>query len=167
MNAEVVDVAQVFPLIYRDLERAAHQYLRRREALFAPAGLVHEAYLRLAEPRRKIRVNSREHFCALAKRAMRQILIDRSRRHGALKRGGDQERVELCGTIDGGFDHLDLDRALLELAALDRRQALIVELRYFQGMTAEEIAAHLSVSVSTVEKSWRGARAWLALRLSE
>ena len=164
-----LDVATIFPVVYEELRRIAHGYFRGNEQTLQPTSLVHEAFLRLAqsEERGALRINSKSHFCALAATAMRQILVDRARRRLAQKRGGGEQQLTLTGVGTGApdVDVIDLDRALSELAARDPRQARIVELRYFGGLTVEEIAEHLSVSTSTVEKSWRGARAWLAVRI--
>ncbi|MHC5112780.1 MAG: ECF-type sigma factor [Planctomycetota bacterium] len=109
--------------------------------------------------------NDRAHFCRVAARAMRQILVDHARKRNAVKRGGDMERMTLSDTVGmiGGapLDLLALDEAMERLAALDERQARVVEFRFFGGITVQEIASVLDVSVSTVESDWRMARAGL------
>jgi RNA polymerase sigma factor (TIGR02999 family) len=153
--------------VYQQLRALARRYAQGNQSpSLQPADLVHEAYLRLAGgPWR-----DRAHFCAVAARTMRHILIDRARRRRAAKRGGGWEQVTLSGLAAGGatsaVDALTLEDALTRLEALDPRRARIVELRFFGGLTTGEIAEHLEVSTSTVEKEWRGARAWLKWALS-
>jgi RNA polymerase sigma factor (TIGR02999 family) len=129
---------------------------------------VHEAYLRLLKDRPD-RWQNRAHFCAIAAHSMRQILIERARARGALKRGGVQPRVTLDESLVAGgeqsFDILALDAALEKLAALDPEQARLVELRFFGGLTVEETAEEMSISPATVKRHWAVARAWLAREL--
>jgi RNA polymerase sigma factor (TIGR02999 family) len=130
--------------------------------------LAHEAWARLAG-RDDARWKDRNHFLAVAAIAMRGILVDEARARGARKRGGDARRVTLAPTISGPasdpIDILDLHEALEALAALSGRQARVVEMRYFGGLTVQEIADTLGVSRATVDGDWRLARAWLARRL--
>lgn len=157
--------ADLAPLLYEELRALAQKYARGDVAEVSPTSVVHEAYLKLkdAEPREL------EHFKALAATAMRQVLVDRVRKKNAARHGGGMERVTLSLVLDGGKQELcdveALDEVLTELASLDARQARIVELRYFAGLTVPEVARALSVSTSTVEKEWRRARAWLGARL--
>lgn len=136
-----------------------------------PADLVHEAYLRLeAASDAGARWESREHFLAVAARAMRQILIDEARRRGANKRGGGWQQVTLTGLDDARgrvsmTDVLALGTALEELQRADPRQSEIVSLRLFGGLTVAQIAGRLGMSESSVEKDWRAAREWLAGRV--
>ncbi len=137
-----------------------------------PTALVHEAYLRLEKQRTRFR--NRQHFLALAARAMRRVLVDHARRKIAHKRGGQAIRVTLSGfeqaqgvVIETEVDPLDLDRALNHLAELDERQVQVVELRFFAGATVSETALALAVSTATVEREWRMARAWLRRALSK
>jgi RNA polymerase sigma-70 factor (ECF subfamily) len=129
---------------------------------------VHEAYLRLLKDRPD-RWQNRAHFCAIAAHSMRQILIERARARGALKRGGAQPRVTLDEALVAGgeqsFDILALDRALEALAKLDPEQARLVELRFFGGLTVEETAEEMNISPATVKRHWAVARAWLAREL--
>jgi len=150
--------------VYAHLRAVAGTYFRGRAAnhTLQPTALVHEAWLRMAKS--DSAPTDREHFMAVAARAMRQILVDHARRRGAQKRGGDRERISLTGLpgdAPGELDVLAVDAALTELAQLNERQARIVELRFFGGLTVPETADALDVSVATVEKDWRRARAWL------
>ena len=141
----------------------------RRGHTLEPAALVNEAWLRLgpgASPDWKDRL----HFLGIAARVMRQVLIDHARRRGAERRGGDLQRVTLDEREAGSqppldADVLDLHRALERLAELDERQAHVVELRFFGGLTVQEIAELLSLAESTVNADWAMARAWLQREL--
>lgn len=160
-----------FEAVYEQLRAIASRHLRGAQAPTLQATvLVHEAWLRIAAAPTPPLFRDRAHFSALAARAMRQVLVDHLRRRNADKRGGGWERVTLSGVVDASdrdrVDVLALDRALSELQALSPRQASIVELRYFGGLSVPETAACLEVSTSTVEKEWRAARAWLGVALS-
>jgi len=160
----------LLPVVYQELRRLAAGYLRRERPgqTLQPTGLVHEAYLRLLKDRPD-RWQNRAHFCAIAAHSMRQILIERARARGALKRGGADRRVTLDEALVAGgeksFDILALDAALEKLAALDAEQARLVELRFFGGLTVEETAEAMSISPATVKRHWAVARAWLAREL--
>jgi RNA polymerase sigma factor (TIGR02999 family) len=158
----------LMPLVYEELRALAGRYFRDAMGLeVAPTSIVHEAFVKLSEARSPA-WKDEQHFAAIAATAMRQILVDRARRQRAAKRGGGWERVTLSIAIDGVVGRLDLeglDDALTELAALDGRQARIVELRFFGGLTVPQVSGVLEVSSSTVEKEWRRARAWLGARL--
>ncbi len=155
------------PLVYDELRALAGKYFRQASGVdVAPTSIVHEAYLKLCAAHPSWR--DEEHFAAVAATAMRQVLVDRARRQRAEKRGGQWERVTLSLAIEGLPDRLDLaalDDALTALAALDPRQAKIVELRFFGGLLVPQVANVLNVSTSTVEKEWRRARAWLGAQL--
>lgn len=163
--------AELFPLVYGELRRQAGQYLRneRRDITLQPTALVHETYLKLVDAE-SADWNDRAHFCRIAARAMRQILVDHARKRSALKRGSDRRRLTLSdslGVTSGQVvDLLALDEALAQLSELAERQGKVVELRFFGGLTTEEVAGILDVSVSTVESDWRMARAWLHRELS-
>jgi RNA polymerase sigma factor (TIGR02999 family) len=167
-NREALD--RLMPLVYDELRRLAGGYLgrERRGHTLQPTALVNEAFLRLVDQRR-IQWQGRAHFLALAATLMRQLLIDNARKHRAAKRGSGGPRLTLLDSdlaVEArDVDLLDLDRALAELAALDARQARVVELRYFGGMTVEETAAVLEVSPATVKLDWSFARAWLLREL--
>jgi len=154
------------PLVYDVLRQLAAQRLRgaRSAVTLQPTALVHEAFLRLVHG--EVDWQSRAHFFAVASRTMRNVAIDHARRRQAGKRGGHAVRVDLTGEPDvaaagTAVDVLALDEALSRLEALDPRQAKVVELRFFAGLSEEETAAVLGCSPSTVERDWRTARAWL------
>ena len=173
---------ELMPQVYDELRRLAANYLRQErpgQTLQATA-LVHEAFLRLSKEKNQPWQN-RTHFLAIAALSMRQILVQRARARNAEKRGGGAEKIELDEssafaqgasadhTRDRGADAIDilaLDTALDKLAALDPQQAKIVELRYFGGMTVEEVAEALDISPATVKRHWTVARAWLHKELS-
>jgi RNA polymerase sigma-70 factor, ECF subfamily len=163
---------RVFPLVYDELHGVAHRQLRseRADHTLNTTALVHEAYVRLAGTDR-IEWSSRAHFFAVAARAMRRILINHAEARNAQKRGGQWRRVDL--RTDAAMHHdadivmIDLDRALTRLAELDERQCRIVECRYFAGMSLEETAAGLDISVATVKREWTMARAWLNRQLTQ
>jgi RNA polymerase sigma factor (TIGR02999 family) len=168
-NAEALD--QLVPLVYDDLRRLARVQLRRRggDESLNTGGLVNEAYLRLVD-QTKASWRDRGHFFAVCAIAMRQIVVDHARRRARIKRGGDQGMVPL----DEARDHaavdaehvLEIDLALRKLAESDRRLAAVVECRYFAGLTEEETALALGVSVRTAQREWFKARAWLRHELA-
>lgn len=156
---------QLLPLVYDDLRRVARGQLRRRpDHSLDTGGLVHEAYLRLVDQTRA-HWNDRGHFFAVSALAMRQILVDRARRRLRVKRGGDQAPVPLQPDLDAADRDaqlvLDVDLALQKLAAADGALARVVECRFFAGLTDEETADALGVSVRTAQRQWFKARAWL------
>jgi RNA polymerase sigma factor (TIGR02999 family) len=157
------------PVVYEELRELARSHLRRERAnhTLQPTALVNEAYLRVVD-QHAADWRDRSHFFALAARLMRQILIDHARRRAAAKRGGDRRRVTLADVAHperADVDLLALDEALEAFAALDARKAKVVELRYFGGLTMEEVAEALGVSLRTAESDWFLARAWLRTRL--
>ncbi|GMU36225.1 MAG: sigma-70 family RNA polymerase sigma factor [Phycisphaerae bacterium] len=158
----------LMPLVYDELRSLAAGYLAResRQATIQPTMLVHEAYLKMVDQNRVVWAD-RRHFMAVAATQMRRILIDHARARRAVKRGGGLERVTLSGIADesGDVDLVELDEVLTRLAETDAGLYRIVELRFFTGMTMEEVAGVLSVSVPTVERHWRLARAWLTSAL--
>ena len=167
---------RLVPLVYGELRRIAHRQLRAERVghTLSTTGLVHEAYLKLADQSR-VEWQDRAHFFAVAARAMRRILVDYARRHRALRRGGERVRLSLgaldeagagagAGVIDvaARADELvALDGALRRLAALDERLARVVECRYFAGLTDAETALALGVTARTVGRDWVKARGWL------
>jgi RNA polymerase sigma-70 factor (ECF subfamily) len=166
-------VSQLMPLVYDELRRLAASYLRneRRGQTLQATALVHEAYVRLIAEKSHNWQN-RTHFLAIAALSMRQILVQRARARKATKRGGDPIRVELedhllpaSSTAGDEVDLVALDAALDRLATLDPRQAKVVELRYFGGLSVEEAAAALDISPATVKRDWTLARAWLKREL--
>jgi len=164
-------VDRLLPFVYAEMRRLAAHYLRGERAghTLQPTALANEAYLRLAGDRGP-RWSSRTQFLCVAARAMRGILVDHARRRKAQKRGGGAAVVPLDTTALVGelpaieFD--DLDRALTDLAKLSERQAHVVELRYFGGLTIDETAVTLGVAPMTVKRDWALARAWLFRELT-
>jgi RNA polymerase sigma factor (TIGR02999 family) len=157
---------EALPRIYDDLRRLAGHYLGRERGdhTLQPTALVHEAYLKLADQDR-VHWRNRSHFIGVAAQLMRRILVDHARAHHAGKRGGHATRVpiedDMVAAPDAGLDLVDLDTALTRLAALDPRQARIVDLRYFGGLSVEETADALELSPATIKREWQLARAWL------
>ena len=159
-------------IAYPELRRIAHQLLGRRrpgESLDS-AALASEVYLKLVGAG-AIDCECRVHFLALCAQVMRRILVDHARQRGAAKRGGEIVRVPLdemaaAGGEANGVELLDLDAALGELARVDARKCRLVELRYFAGLTLEEAARVLDISVETAKRDWRMAKAWLLTQLS-
>jgi RNA polymerase sigma factor (TIGR02999 family) len=170
-NGEQEALEALLPLVYDELRRLAHHHLQAERAghTLQSTALVHEAYLRLAgqEP---LRLDNRAHFFAAASHLMRQILVGHARKHHAAKRGANN----LVLTLDEAIAlpkkrkvHLvALDDALDELAAFDARQCHIVELRFFGGLTIDEISDVIDVSPATVKREWTAARAWLYRQLA-
>ena len=161
----------LFPLIYKDLRRLAHHYLRkeRSDHTLQTTALVHEAYLRL-DKQGPARFQNRAHFAAVCALLMRQILVEYGRAQRAAKRGGGAEKVTLddaIGLMKGrAVDLIALDDALSGLARLDLQQSKVVELRFFGGLSIEETAAELGISPSTVGRLWASARVWLYHEMS-
>ncbi|MEW6249372.1 MAG: ECF-type sigma factor [Planctomycetota bacterium] len=165
-------VRQLAPVVYEELRALARRYLPANQpgATLQPTALVHEAFLRLFQQDR-VDYQSRTHFLAAAAIAMRSVLADHARASGAAKRGGGWCRITLDNAVapqpDRDLDLAALDDALARLAGLKERAAKIVELRFFGGMSVDEVAAYLGVSARTVKADWRTARAWLRVELSE
>jgi len=156
----------LIPLVYDELRRLAGHFMaleRSGHSLQATA-LVHEAYLRLID-QRQVRWQGRAHFFALASRMMRRILVDYARSRHYAKRGGAAPRVSLDEAMivseEKTQDVIALDEALTRLAAIDFRKSQVVELRYFGGLSMEEIAEVLKISAVTVRRDWSTAKAWL------
>ncbi len=158
--------AGLMPLVYDELRRLARGYLQRERSdhTLQATGLVHEAYLRLVDQGTTTWQN-RAHFFGVAAQLMRRILVDHARRHRRGKRGGALDKVEfdeaLAAAVSRDLNLIALDDALQDLAALNPQHSQIVELRFFGGMTIEEVAEVLDVSPRTVQREWRMARAWL------
>ena len=163
---------QLLPLVYDELRRLAAQKLAKErpgQTLDATA-LVHEAYLRLVGPADAERWRDRGHFVAAAAEAMRRILVDQARRKRRRKHGGDRQRIDLdeaFAAVDAREDLLALDEALTQLAAREPAKAELVKLRYFAGLSLEQAAACLGISLATAKRYWAVARAWLFDALSE
>jgi RNA polymerase sigma factor (TIGR02999 family) len=164
------DPDALFPAVYAELRRLAHHYLSRERVghTLQATALVHEAYLRLM-PQGETTWEDRPKFIGVAAHVMREVLVEHARARNRQKRGGEYDRIplnETAAAVDAGFARWeDLDRALDRLAALDPRQARVVELRYFGGLTVEEAAEVLGVSAKTVKRDWSIARAWLRREL--
>ncbi|MEM0984521.1 MAG: ECF-type sigma factor [Planctomycetota bacterium] len=156
--------------VYSELRKIAARYLQneRREHTLQPTALVHEAFLRLGGGSESLNADRRR-FVATAARVMRNVLVDHARARNAEKRGGGRGRsldVDLAAVDEGrSADIEQLDEALTRLEALHPRQARVVELRFFGGLTVEDTAALLDSSVRTVERDWTVARAWLRREL--
>ena len=157
-------------LVYDDLRRLAHAYLskERSDHTLQATALVHEAYLRLVDWRNASWQN-RAHFFSVAAGVMRRVLVDHARRKKAEKRDGFGQKISLDEAVsfaeERELDLVALDDALSDLARIDGRQAKVVELRFFGGLTIEETAEALRVSPATVKNEWTFAKAWLRTRL--
>lgn len=155
----------LIPIVYEELRRLAHHYLRseRPEHTLESAALVHEAYLRLMGGK-PVELQNRDHFFGVASRLMRQILVDYARSRKAAKRDGGC-KVSLSHAMDlpltNDEDLVALDRSLEELARIDERQARIVELKFFGGLSSSSAASALNISRATVDREWAVARLWL------
>jgi RNA polymerase sigma factor (TIGR02999 family) len=158
-------LAILVPLVYQELRRLAHHHLRAEpvDHTLQSTALVNEAFLRL-NGGNPVRLQDRSHFLAIASRAMRQILVDYARSRQALKRDGGV-RITLDAALEipmtGAVEFVALDVALERLATLDEKQAKIVEMKFFGGLVAQEIAEALDISLATVERKWATARIWL------
>jgi len=163
---------QLSPLVYEELHRLAHRYMRgeRPGHTLQTTALVNEAYLRLIDWK-NVRWQNRAHFFGVSAQLMRRILVDFARARDYQKRGGQLRAVtlndEVGVTNEKGLDFVALDEALSSLAKLDPRQSKVVELRFFGGLTNEEAAEVLRVSVATVRRDWSLARAWLHRELGD
>ena len=161
---------RLMPLVYDELRRVAHRYMSRERAghTLQTTALVNEAYMRLVNWR-EVRWQNRAHFFAVSAQMMRRILVDFARDRQYLKRGGGSVRVSLAEaaafTVDRGADLVALDEALDRLAGQDRRKARVVEMRFFGGLSVEEVAEVLKVSAETVMRDWRLAKVWLLREL--
>ena len=162
---------RLIPLVYEELRRTAKRYMRRERTghTLQTTALVNEVYLRLIDAD-TVRWQDRAHFFAIAAQLMRRVLVDFARRRRQLKRGGDMQQVSLDGALivvqDRGVDLVALDDALRALESLDQRQSQIVEMRFFGGLSEEEVAEVLHVSPRTVRSDWSMAKAWLLRELS-
>lgn len=156
---------KLLPLVYAELHRLARSYMRRERAdhTLQPTALINEAYLRLAHD--DIDWQNRQHFIAVAATVMRRVLVDHARYHDAEMRGGDLQRVELDDVLaispERSKEVLAVDEALSTLQTVNPRQAQVVELRYFGGLSIEEVASALNISPRSVKRDWMQARRWL------
>ncbi|HEY3158592.1 MAG TPA: sigma-70 family RNA polymerase sigma factor [Vicinamibacterales bacterium] len=173
-QGDAAALERLVPLVYAELKKVAGAHLRHERAghSLQATALVHEVYLRLVNVDR-LTFESRAHFMAVAARLMRQILVDHARRKLRGKRGGGAtivslDRVSPADNTTGPtiIDVLVLDEALAELASFDAQQCRIVEMRFFAGLTIDEVAHALGISTATVEREWAVAKAWLYTQLS-
>jgi RNA polymerase sigma factor (TIGR02999 family) len=164
--------SKLMPVVYNELRRLAGSYMRRERAdhTLQATALVHEAYIRLID-QRSVNWQSRAHFFGVSAQLMRRILIDHARGHTREKRGGDQKKVSLEDVVlfaeRQADELLAVDDSLNALAKIDPRQARVVELRFFGGLSVEEAADVLGVSPKTIKREWSVAKAWLAADLKQ
>ncbi len=170
LNEGNIDAAEeLIPLVYAELRRLAAYYLKseREGHTLQPTALVHEAFLKLVE--QETQWQNRGHFFAMAANLMRRILVDYARGYKAEKRGGTAEKISLDDAFvfvkEKPAEMIALDDALTELAKIDKRRSQVVELRFFGGLSNEEIAKVLDVHVNTVLRDWNLARAWLRTQI--
>src|SRR5215217_4429038 len=163
---------RLMPLVDSELRRLAGNYLRRErgEHTLQPTALVNEAYLKLVN-QRNAKWQNRAHFFGISAQLMRRILVDHARQHQAVKRGGsEQQRISITNVEKFAqqpeVDLLALNEALDELAQMDSQQSRIVELKFFGGLSIEEISEVLGIGHATVERDWKMARAWLRRQLA-
>jgi RNA polymerase sigma factor (TIGR02999 family) len=162
---------KLVPLVYDELHRLAHRYISRERPgnTLQTTALAHEAYLRLVDGK-SVHWQNRAHFFAVAAQTMRRILVDLARARQNLKHGGGAQQVslheDLVASPERGMNMLALDEALSRLAALNPRQSQVVELRYFGGLTDEEVAEVIKISPRTVRSDWRLAKVWLYRELN-
>lgn len=162
---------RIYALIYQDLHRIARSQVRQQAVpSFSPTSLINETWLRLAGA--NVPTDNRSHLTSLIAKAMRYVLLDQARRVLSEKRGDGLERVALdqAEHASGDIDLqqlLEMDQALKALEQLDSRMAKVVELRYFGGMSEAEVAEHMGVTIRTVSRDWRKAKAYLRLHLDE
>ena len=170
-NGEASAFERLMPIVYDELRRLAGAFMRRQSPghTLQTTALVNEAYLRLIDSD-KVNWQSRTHFFAISAQLMRRILVDAARRKQSQKRGGDRLQVTLDERFDipleNETDMVALDDALKRLSELSPRQSRIVELRYFGGLTEEQVAGTLEISTRTVRRDWSVARAWLYRELT-
>jgi len=163
---------RLFTLMYDDLSRLASKYLQHepKRSQLSSASLVHQAYVKMVD-QSKVSWKGKTHFFAVGATIMRRILVDHARKVQSLKRGGDWKQRQLSDEctfhLNRDEDIVALDDLLNQLARLDPRQAKIVELRFFGGLTMLEIASELGVGLRTIEQDWSMARAWIRRELKK
>jgi len=159
-------LAELIPLVFDELHKIARQYLRRESEAHTlqPTALVNELYLRLRD-RRQVQWKNRLQFFGFSASLMRKILVDHARSHNAVKRGSGARKIYLDEALDVAerrhIDLVRLDDALVDLARFDDRQSRIVELRFFAGLSIEEVSTLLELSSTTIKREWKIARMWL------
>ena len=162
---------RLYPLVYEELRRMAHRFMRheRKGHTLQTTALINEAYLRLVD-QKNVHWANRSHFFGISAKIMRRILVDHARRYAREKRGGAPQQVSLdeaaLVTKDRARELLLLNEALDSLAELDPRRSQVVELRYFGGLSNDEIAEVLKISANTVTRDWNMARAWIYQQLT-
>jgi RNA polymerase sigma-70 factor, ECF subfamily len=160
---------RLLALVYRELHVLAAKYMRheRPDHTLQPTALINEAYIRMVGS--ETDWQNHQHFIGVAATVMRRVLVDHARAHNAPKRGGDLRQVEfeegIAFSNERSIELLAVDEALTELAKVSLRQAQVVELRYFAGLPDEQIAAHLNISIRSVQRDWLSAKAWLSERV--
>jgi RNA polymerase sigma factor (TIGR02999 family) len=174
-NGDEASLDKLLPLVHDELRRLARRYMRRESPghTLQTSALVNEAYLRLID-QKNVQWQNRAHFFGIAAQLMRRILIDHARSHTRAKRGGGAVKVSLDEaapvnkvTEARAAELLAVDEALERLTAMDARKGRIVELRFFGGLTEEETAEVIGISVPTVQREWRAAKAWLRRMLTD
>jgi RNA polymerase sigma-70 factor (ECF subfamily) len=161
---------KLLPLVYQELHRLAKAYMRRErpDHTLQPTALINEAYLRLAGDTTDWQNHS--HFIAVAANVMRRVLVDHARMHNAGIRGGSLQRVEfeegIAISSERSAEMIALDDALDELAKVSPRQAKVVELRYFAGLSVDEIGAIMKIAPRSIQRDWASARVWLFERMT-
>lgn len=170
-EGETEAIDELMPLVYEELKTMAKQYMNSQPSghTLQTTALIHEAYLKLADQKDK-QWQNRSHFFAVAAQAMRHILVDHARSHQTQKRGGETQIISFEDAAiiskERANELVALDEALQNLTALDERKGRVVELRYFGGLSVEETAEVLKVSIPTVMRDWRFAKTWLLRELS-
>ncbi|MCL4854160.1 MAG: sigma-70 family RNA polymerase sigma factor, partial [Bryobacteraceae bacterium] len=170
-SGDATALDKIIPCVYAELHRLAHSYLSREQSrdVLQTTALVHEAYLRLVRAS-EIDWKSRIHFFAISATLMRRILVEFARTRRAVKRGGNEHRdvfdEDVPMAVPVQEDLVAIDEALTALSEIDPREARVVELRFFSGMTVEETSAELGISPDTVLRDWMHAKVWLLRKLS-
>ena len=171
-NGDQEALERLTPLVYAELRRMAHRFMRRErpDHTLQSSALVNEAYIRLIDCH-QVDWQNRAHFFGIAAQMMRQILIDHARRHARARRGGGLRQVSFEETavvsVERAAELIALDDALNDLAAFDISKSRIVELRFFGGLTNEEVGEVMGMTLRTVEREWRKAKAWLRRAISK
>ena len=171
-NGDQSALDKVMPIVYQELHRLAHHYMRKERAghTLQTTALVNEAYLRLADYK-QMRWQSRTHFFAVAAQVMRRILVENARSKKFAKRGGGAQQISLEETAlvsaERSAEVIAVHEALTDLESWDPRKGRIVELRFFGGLSIEETAEVLKISPTTVQREWRSAKAWLHRAINE
>lgn len=170
-NGNQAALDELIPLVHDELRRLAGRYMRRENQghTLQTSALVNEAYMRLVD-QKSVQWKNRAHFFGVAAQVMRRILVDHARKRSRAKRGGGAQMVSLAdqaGVSKEVAEVIALDEALLNLAEMDPRKSQIVEMKFFGGLTTEEVAEVLKVTPRTVEREWRKARAWLNRAISQ